>query len=172
MCFDCVYFGITQRLQFGNQNLLNEVTTVCEVGTAIGMYRTVSFVGANLAVAVLQLTAGGAVGDAGLHRIGVFIIVVAALLLAGSCSPAIWVRVRSVMLRRAAADITQRPASRRTSSWACGSTHGRGEHRIELRSRRIDPGRTSRKMLQEGALKNAVERRIGGRRVDRGFDAS
>ncbi len=67
----------------GNQNLLNEVTTVDEVGTAIGMYRTVSFVGANLAVAVLQLTAGGAVGDVGLHRTGVFIIVVAALLLAG-----------------------------------------------------------------------------------------
>ncbi|MXP23436.1 MFS transporter [Gordonia sp. HNM0687] len=67
----------------GNQNLLNEVTTVDEVGTAIGMYRTVSFVGANLAVAVLTLTAGGAVGDAGLRRTGVFIIVVAALLLAG-----------------------------------------------------------------------------------------
>ncbi|MCF3940471.1 hypothetical protein [Gordonia tangerina] len=62
MCFYCVYFGIPQRLQFGDQNLLNEVTPVGEVGTAIGMYRTVSFVGATLVVAVLQLTAGGAVG--------------------------------------------------------------------------------------------------------------
>lgn len=67
----------------GNQNLVNEVTSVEDVGTAIGMYRTVSFVGANLAVVVLQLTAGGAVGDEGLHRTGVFISVIAALLLVG-----------------------------------------------------------------------------------------
>ncbi len=66
-----------------NQNLVNSVTTVEEVGTAIGMYRTAAFIGANLAVVILQITAGDTVDDAGLHRTGWFIAVVAALLVVG-----------------------------------------------------------------------------------------
>jgi len=67
----------------GNQNIINSVTSVAEVGAAIGMYRTVQFMGANLAVAVLQLTAGPIISDDGLHRTGWFIAATAAALLAG-----------------------------------------------------------------------------------------
>ncbi|OZC61926.1 MFS transporter [Rhodococcus sp. 15-725-2-2b] len=67
----------------GNQSLINATTSVDDVGTAIGMYRTIAFVGANLAVVVLQITAGPVVDDAGLHRTGVFIMVCAAVVLAG-----------------------------------------------------------------------------------------
>jgi MFS family permease len=67
----------------GNQNLINSVTSVAEVGTAIGMYRTVQFMGANLAIAALQLTAGPIISDDGLHRTGWFIAASAAALLAG-----------------------------------------------------------------------------------------
>ena len=67
----------------GNQSLVNSVTTVEEVGTAIGMYRTAAFIGANLAVVTLQMTAGNVVDDAGLHRTGWFIAGVSALLLVG-----------------------------------------------------------------------------------------
>ncbi len=67
----------------GNQNLVNSVTTIEEVGTAIGMYRTAAFIGANLAVVTLQITAGDVVDDAGLHRTGWFIAAVSLLLLVG-----------------------------------------------------------------------------------------
>ncbi|MDF3311208.1 MFS transporter [Rhodococcus sp. T2V] len=67
----------------GNQSIINSVTSVDEVGTAIGMYRTIAFIGANLAVVVLQVTAGPVVNDQGLHRTGLFIIASAAVLLAG-----------------------------------------------------------------------------------------
>lgn len=67
----------------GNQNLINSVTSVAEVGAAIGMYRTVQFMGANLAIAALQLTAGPIISDDGLHRTGWFIAASAAALLTG-----------------------------------------------------------------------------------------
>jgi len=67
----------------GNQSIINAVTSVDEVGTAIGMYRTIAFIGANLAVVVLQVTAGPVVNDQGLHRTGLYIIASAAVLLAG-----------------------------------------------------------------------------------------
>ncbi|NDK91252.1 MFS transporter [Gordonia desulfuricans] len=67
----------------GNQNLINAVTSVDDVGTAIGMYRTMAFIGANLAVVVMQLTAGATITDDGLHSTGWFIVVVAAVLLVG-----------------------------------------------------------------------------------------
>lgn len=67
----------------GNQNLINAVTTVDEVGTAIGMYRTMAFIGANLAVVVMQLTTDGTIDDHGLHTTGWFIVAVAAVLVIG-----------------------------------------------------------------------------------------
>ncbi|KAF0960892.1 MFS transporter [Rhodococcus sp. T7] len=67
----------------GNQNLISSVTSVEEVGTAIGMYRTVQYIGANLSAVVLQATAGHVVGDDGLHRTGWFIAIAGVLLLAG-----------------------------------------------------------------------------------------
>ncbi|MGG7099687.1 MFS transporter [Rhodococcus sp. 24CO] len=67
----------------GNQSLINAVTTVDEVGAAIGVYRTVAFIGANLAVVVLQVTAGHQVDDAGLHRTGWFIAISGLVLLVG-----------------------------------------------------------------------------------------
>ncbi|KQU28466.1 MULTISPECIES: MFS transporter [unclassified Rhodococcus (in: high G+C Gram-positive bacteria)] len=67
----------------GNQSLINATTSVDDVGTAIGMYRTIAFVGANLAVVVLQVTAGPVMDDAGLHRTGLFIVLSAAVVLIG-----------------------------------------------------------------------------------------
>ncbi|MBV6755170.1 MFS transporter [Rhodococcus opacus] len=67
----------------GNQNLISSVTSVEEVGTAIGMYRTVQYIGANLSAVVLQATAGHVIGDDGLHRTGWFIAIAGVLLLAG-----------------------------------------------------------------------------------------
>jgi MFS family permease len=67
----------------GNQNLISSVTSVEEVGTAIGMYRTVQYIGANLSAVVLQTTAGHVIGDDGLHRTGWFIAVAGVLLLVG-----------------------------------------------------------------------------------------
>ncbi|MEV0948710.1 MFS transporter [Rhodococcus sp. NPDC049939] len=67
----------------GNQNLVNSYTSVEDVGTAIGTYRTVQYIGANLAAAVLATTAGHIIGDDGLHRTGWFIAVVGTVLLVG-----------------------------------------------------------------------------------------
>ncbi|RVW00216.1 MFS transporter [Rhodococcus xishaensis] len=67
----------------GNQTLVNSVTSVEEVGTAIGTYRTVQYIGANLAAAVLAITSGHVIGDAGLHRTGWFIALVGTVLLTG-----------------------------------------------------------------------------------------
>ncbi len=67
----------------GNQSLISAVTTVNDVGAGIGMYRTVAFTGANLAVVVLQLASGGTIDDAGLHRVGWFIAATSIVLLIG-----------------------------------------------------------------------------------------
>ncbi|MFC9359169.1 MFS transporter [Rhodococcus sp. NPDC057014] len=67
----------------GNQSLVNSVTSVEEVGTAIGMFRTMAFIGANLSVVVLQVTAGHEIDDAGLHRMGWFIAATAFVLVVG-----------------------------------------------------------------------------------------
>jgi MFS family permease len=67
----------------GNQNLINSVTSVDEVGMAIGMYRTVQFVGANLAAVVLQKTAGHVINDNELHDTGWVIVVLGVTLLLG-----------------------------------------------------------------------------------------
>lgn len=68
----------------GNQSLVNAVTSVEEVGTAIGMFRTMAFIGANLSVVAIQMTAGGEIDDdAGLHRMGWFVAVAAFVLVVG-----------------------------------------------------------------------------------------
>ncbi|NLU82321.1 MFS transporter [Rhodococcus sp. HNM0569] len=68
----------------GNQNLINAVTSVREVGTALGLYRMIQYIGANLAAVVIELaTHHTGFTDGGLHRIGVFIAVVGAVLLVG-----------------------------------------------------------------------------------------
>ncbi|GAA4489505.1 MFS transporter [Rhodococcus olei] len=66
-----------------NQNLVNSSTVAAEVGTAIGMYRTIQYVGANLAAVAIEVTMQGGPGDAGLHRTGAVIAVIGATLLAG-----------------------------------------------------------------------------------------
>lgn len=66
-----------------NQNLVNASSDVRDVGTAIGMYRTIQYVGANLAAVVIEVTMHGDAGDAGLHRTGAVIAVIGAVLLAG-----------------------------------------------------------------------------------------
>ncbi|MGW0173081.1 MFS transporter [Rhodococcus sp. NPDC003322] len=67
----------------GNQNLVNAATGVRDVGTAIGMYRTVQYVGANLAAVVIEVTMHGGATDPGLHRTGAAIAAIGAVLLAG-----------------------------------------------------------------------------------------
>lgn len=67
----------------GNQSLVNSVTSVDEVGTAIGMFRTMAFIGANLSVVVLQIAAGSEIDDDGLHRMGWFIVAAACVLVVG-----------------------------------------------------------------------------------------
>ncbi|MFF0814851.1 MFS transporter [Rhodococcus sp. NPDC003318] len=66
-----------------NQNLVNASSGVGDVGTAIGMYRTIQYVGANLAAVVIEVTMHGGPDDTGLHRTGVVIAVIGAALLAG-----------------------------------------------------------------------------------------
>ncbi len=67
----------------GNQTLINSVTSSNEVGLAIGMYRTVQFLGANLAAVILQLTAGFEIADTGMHLIGWVVTGVGILLMIG-----------------------------------------------------------------------------------------
>ena len=67
----------------GNQTLINSATSVDHVGMAIGMYRTVQFIGANLAAVALQMTAGHVIDDAGLHKTGWVIVAIGTVLLVG-----------------------------------------------------------------------------------------
>ncbi|MFT3659889.1 MAG: MFS transporter [Gordonia sp. (in: high G+C Gram-positive bacteria)] len=76
--------GIPQGFNIlGNQNLVNASTSPDEVGAATGMYRTMIFIGANLAVAVLTLTAGHEFDDAGMQRTGWLIAAVTGVLMVG-----------------------------------------------------------------------------------------
>ncbi|OYD68206.1 MFS transporter [Rhodococcus sp. OK302] len=67
----------------GNQNLVNSVTTSADVGMAIGLYRTIQYIGANLAAVVIELTMRGTIDDAGLHRTGGVITIIGITLLVG-----------------------------------------------------------------------------------------
>ncbi|OZE87822.1 MFS transporter [Rhodococcus sp. 15-649-2-2] len=66
-----------------NQNMVNSATSLEEVGTAMGMYRTVQFLGANLAAVVLQFTAGPSVGDDGIRHTGWVVVAISLVLLFG-----------------------------------------------------------------------------------------
>ncbi|MGC0362453.1 MFS family permease [Rhodococcus sp. 27YEA15] len=67
----------------GNQNLVNSVSSSADVGTAIGLYRTIQYIGANLAAVVVELTMRGTPDDAGLHRTGGAILIIGIVLLVG-----------------------------------------------------------------------------------------
>jgi len=47
------------------------------------MYRTVQYIGANLAVVVLQISAGPVIDDTGINRTGAFVATVGVVLLVG-----------------------------------------------------------------------------------------
>ncbi|MFC9788739.1 MFS transporter [Rhodococcus sp. NPDC127528] len=67
----------------GNQNLVNASASARDVGTAIGMYRTIQYVGANLAAVVIEVATHGGPSDAGLHRTGTVIATIGAILVVG-----------------------------------------------------------------------------------------
>ncbi len=68
----------------GNQGAMYAVAPAARMGAASGLYRTSQYVGANLAAALLALVMGAHVVDAGLHRMGLAIAIIAAALLAAS----------------------------------------------------------------------------------------
>lgn len=67
----------------GNQNIINAVTTVEGVGVALGMYRTLQYIAANVAAVIIELCMSGGIDDAGFHRTGMVITVLGAALLIG-----------------------------------------------------------------------------------------
>lgn len=68
----------------GNQTALYQQADASQAGIASGLYRTSQYVGANIAAAVLELCYAGPVSDAGLHRVGVVIVVISAVLVVGA----------------------------------------------------------------------------------------
>lgn len=66
----------------GNQNIVNAVTSLDEVGSALGTYRTVQYLGANLAAIAVEALAGTTVTDVGVHRVGALIAVIGVVLVA------------------------------------------------------------------------------------------
>ncbi|HEY3504982.1 MAG TPA: MFS transporter [Actinocatenispora sp.] len=68
----------------GNQTSMYAAAPADATGAASGLYRTSQYVGANLAAALIEVLAAGASPDSGLHRLGVAVAVIAALLVAGS----------------------------------------------------------------------------------------
>lgn len=80
----------------GNQNAMYAAAPAERTGAASGLYRTSQYVGANLAAAVLALVLGHHADDAGLHRMGLTVAGIAALLLLASLAGA----VRAARLNR------------------------------------------------------------------------
>jgi sugar phosphate permease len=56
-------------------------------GIASGLFRTAQYVGANLAAAAIALVFAGPSTDAGLHRLGLLVAVIAAILLVDALEP-------------------------------------------------------------------------------------
>jgi sugar phosphate permease len=56
-------------------------------GIASGLFRTAQYVGANLAAAAIALVFAGPATDAGLHRLGLLVAVIAAILLVDALEP-------------------------------------------------------------------------------------
>ncbi len=65
----------------GNQNIVNAVTGTRQVGTALGMYRTVQYLAANIAAVIIETVFTRGVDDGGLHVLGWIIAVLGGLLL-------------------------------------------------------------------------------------------
>lgn len=68
----------------GNQGAMYAAAPAERMGAASGLYRTSQYVGANLAAALLALVIGAHADDAGLHRMGLAIAIIAGALLAAS----------------------------------------------------------------------------------------
>ncbi|GAA4209580.1 MFS transporter [Actinocatenispora rupis] len=68
----------------GNQTAMYAAAPADATGAASGLYRTSQYVGANLAAALIEVLAAGTDPDSGLHRLGIAVAVVGAVLLAGS----------------------------------------------------------------------------------------
>jgi MFS family permease len=65
----------------GNQTEMFQAADPDAVGAASGLYRTSQYIGANLAAAVLELAFAGPPSDPGMHRIGLVVAAIAAVLL-------------------------------------------------------------------------------------------
>jgi MFS family permease len=70
----------------GNQTALYRAAPADQMGGASGLYRTSQYVGANLAAAVIELCFAGPVSDAGLHRMGLVVAAISAVLLVTALS--------------------------------------------------------------------------------------
>ncbi|BCJ36508.1 MFS transporter [Actinocatenispora thailandica] len=68
----------------GNQTSMYAAAPADATGAASGLYRTSQYVGANLAAALIELLSAGVAPDTGLHRLGVAVAGIAAVLLLGS----------------------------------------------------------------------------------------
>lgn len=79
-----VILGIPNSFNnIGNQNIINAVTTSEGVGVALGMYRTLQYIAANLAAVIIELCMAGGIDDAGFHRTGMVMAGLGAALLVG-----------------------------------------------------------------------------------------
>jgi hypothetical protein len=65
----------------GNQLSVYSAAPADATGTASGLFRTSQYVGANFAAAAIALVFAGPASDVGLHRLGVLIAVIGAVLL-------------------------------------------------------------------------------------------
>jgi MFS family permease len=65
----------------GNQTEMFQAADPDAVGAASGLYRTSQYIGANLAAAVLEVAFAGPPSDPGMHRIGLVVAAIAAVLL-------------------------------------------------------------------------------------------
>ncbi|MEV0700933.1 MFS transporter [Saccharopolyspora sp. NPDC050389] len=68
----------------GNQSAMYAATPAERMGAASGLYRTSQYVGANLSAALLALVIGVHADDAGLHRMGLAVTIIAGVLLVAS----------------------------------------------------------------------------------------
>ncbi|SHN39546.1 MFS transporter [Cryptosporangium aurantiacum] len=66
----------------GNQTVVDRATPDGDVGTAMGLYRTTQFIGANFAAVALDVLVGPDATDAGFERLGWFTAALGVLLLA------------------------------------------------------------------------------------------
>lgn len=78
----CAVLGLPNGFNnMGNQTLVFNESPAGRAGAASGMYRTAQYVGANIAAAFLALVVGVRSDDAGLHRLGLSMAIMSAVLL-------------------------------------------------------------------------------------------